>query len=146
MCSYIRLGQSNRYWKPPRYFDHPQTELDILSFKKKTPTYKWAMETRGPTSKLARAFMPVLVTSNFDGFRDIQVQRCEIFVIQGQVTPKWEVWFGPKIELDRAVTLFLFTSNFNDDSIKNERASLETQFSHYKTIGNFLDARGQLTP
>ena len=30
------------------------------------------------------------------GFRDIQVQKCEIFIIQGQVTPKWVVWFGPK--------------------------------------------------
>ena len=30
------------------------------------------------------------------GFRDIQVRKCKIFVIQGQVTPKWAVWFGPK--------------------------------------------------
>ena len=30
------------------------------------------------------------------GFRDVQVQMCEIFVTQGQVTPKWVVWFGPK--------------------------------------------------
>ena len=26
--------------------------------------------------------------------QDIQVQKCEIFVIQGQVTPKWVVWSG----------------------------------------------------
>ena len=30
------------------------------------------------------------------GFRDIQVQKCEIFITQGQVTSKWVVWFGPK--------------------------------------------------
>ena len=30
------------------------------------------------------------------GFRDIQVQKCELFVTQGQVTPKFVVWFGPK--------------------------------------------------
>ena len=30
------------------------------------------------------------------GFRDIQVQRCEIFFTQGQVPPKWVVWFGLK--------------------------------------------------
>ena len=30
------------------------------------------------------------------GFRVIQVQKCEIFVTQGQVTLKWMVWFGPK--------------------------------------------------
>ena len=41
----------------------------------------------------------------------------------------------------------LVTSNFDDDdSIKNERASMETAFSHYKSMGNFLDAQRQLTP
>ena len=40
----------------------------------------------------------------------------------------------------------LVTSNFDDDSIKNERASMETAFSHYKAMGNFLDAQGQLNP
>ena len=38
------------------------------------------------------------------------------------------------------------TSNFDDDSIKNERASIEAGFSHYKSMGNFLDAQEQLTP
>ena len=37
----------------------------------------------------------------------------------------------------------LITSNFDDDSIENEQASMETAFSYYK---NFLDAQGQLTP
>ena len=40
----------------------------------------------------------------------------------------------------------LVTSNFDDDSIKNEQASMETAFSNYKSIGHFLDAQGQLTP
>ena len=40
----------------------------------------------------------------------------------------------------------LVTSNFDVDSIKNERASMATAFSHYKSMGNFLDAQGQLTP
>ena len=43
------------------------------------------------------------------GFRDIQVQKYEIFAIQG-------------------------------------RASMETLFAHYKYMGNFLEAQGQLTP
>ena len=29
----------------------------------------------------------------------------------------------------------LVTSNFDDDSIKNERASMEAAFSHYKSMG-----------
>ena len=40
----------------------------------------------------------------------------------------------------------LVTSNFDNDSIKNERASMEKPFSHCKSMGNFLDAQGQLTP
>ena len=52
----------------------------------------------------------------------------------------------PKIELGRAFMPVLVTSNFDDDLIKNERASMETPFSHYKSMGNFLDAQGQLTP
>ena len=48
------------------------------------------------------------------------------------------IW--PKIELDRAF------SNFDDDSIENEQASMEIPFSHYKSVGHFSDAQGQLTP
>ena len=40
----------------------------------------------------------------------------------------------------------LVTSNFDDDSIKNDRASMETPFSHYKSMGDILDVPGQLTP
>ena len=40
----------------------------------------------------------------------------------------------------------LLISMFDDDSIKNERASMETAFSHYKSMRNFLDVQGQLTP
>ena len=40
----------------------------------------------------------------------------------------------------------LVTSNFDDDSVKNEQASMETPFSHYKSMGNFLDLKGSLLP
>ena len=44
---------------------------------------------------------PVMLHIKFDqdwptGLRDIQVRKCKIFVIQGQVTAKWVVWSGPK--------------------------------------------------
>ena len=52
----------------------------------------------------------------------------------------------PKIELYQAFMPVLVTSNVDDDLIKNEQASMETPFSHYKSMGNFLDAQGQLTP
>ena len=50
----------------------------------------------------------------------------------------------PKIELNRAFMPVLVTSNFDDDLIKNDQASMETAFSHYKSMGIFLDAQGQL--
>ena len=46
----------------------------------------------------------------------------------------------PKIELNRAFMPVLVTSNFDDDSIKNKLASMETAFSHCKSMGKFLDA------
>ena len=48
----------------------------------------------------------------------------------------------PEIELVRAFMPVLVTSNFDDDSIKNEWASRETAFSHCKSMGNFLDLKG----
>ena len=51
----------------------------------------------------------------------------------------------PKIEFDHAFMPVLVTSNIADDSIKDEQASLATPFSHYKSMGNFLDSQGQLT-
>ena len=80
------------------------------------------------------------------GLRDIQVQKCKIVVIQGQVTPKVSSLIRSEIWLVRAFMPVLVTSNFADDSIKNQRASMETAFSHYKSMGNVLDAQGQLTP
>ena len=53
---------------------------------------------------------------------------------------------GPKFELDQAFMPVVVTSNFDDDSIKQERASMETPFSHYKSMGDFFDVQGQLTP
>ena len=51
-----------------------------------------------------------------------------------------------KLELIKAFMLVQVISNFDDDSIKNEWASTETAFSHYKSMGNVLDAQEQLTP
>ena len=40
-----------------------------------------------------------------------------------------------KIELDRAFMPVLVISNYDDDLIKNEQASMETSFSSYKSQG-----------
>ena len=95
---------------------------------------------------------PMMLHIKFDqdwptGFRDIQVQKREIFFTQMQVhNSKMSGLIRPKIELDRAFMPVLVTSNFADDSIKKEWFSIETPFSHYKYMGNVLDAQGQLIP
>ena len=48
----------------------------------------------------------------------------------------------PEIELVQAFMPIQVTSNFDDDLIKNEWASMETLFSHDKSMGNFLDLKG----
>ena len=48
----------------------------------------------------------------------------------------------PEIEPVRAFVPVLVTSNFDDDSIKNEWTSMETPFSHYKSMENGLDLKG----
>ena len=93
---------------------------------------------------------PSDATQKFDqdgptGLRDIQVRKCKIVVIQGQVTPVSSL-IRPEIKLIWAFMPVLVTSNFDDDSIKSEWASMGTALSHYKSMGNFLDAQGQLTP
>ena len=92
---------------------------------------------------------PVMLHIKFDqdwptGLRDIQVRKCKIFVIQGQITLKWVVWSGPKSNSSELLCCPDY-SNFYDDLIKNEWASMETSFSHYKSM-EFLDTQGQLTP
>ena len=47
----------------------------------------------------------------------------------------------PEIKLVQAFMPVLVTSNFDDDSIKNERASMETVFSHYNLWEIFRHSR-----
>ena len=54
------------------------------------------------------------------GFRDIQVQKCEIFRHSRASNSKISGLIRPKIELGQAFMPVLVTSNFDDDSIKNQ--------------------------
>ena len=87
---------------------------------------------------------PVMLHIKFDQdwptrLRDIQVQKCKIFIIQGQVTPKMSsLTIRPEIKLVQDFMPILVTSNYDDDSIKNERASMEKAFSHYKSYGKIF--------
>ena len=95
------------------------------------------METRALIQSALNSYAafpptPMMIHIKFDkewptGFRYIKVQ-------------KWNFRnskMNGLIRLKRAFMPVLVTSNFDDDSIKNERASIETPFSHYKYMGNF---------
>ena len=93
---------------------------------------------------------PVMLHIKFDqewptGFRDIQVRKCKIFCHSRTSNSKVSSLIRPEIKLVQACMPVVVTSNFDDDLIKNERASMETLFSHYKSMGKILDAQGQLT-
>ena len=77
------------------------------------------------------------------GLRDIQVRKCIIFVIQGQVTPKWVVWSGPKSNSCKFLCLSWLSATLR--MIRSKLTELAWR-QHYKSMGNFLDAQGWLTP
>ena len=75
--------------------------------------------------------------------------------IQNFFGAQWRFFFGYskvtdliqlEFELVRDFMPVLVTSKFDEGPIKNEHASLETPFSHYKSMGNVLDAKRHLTP
>ena len=59
---------------------------------------------------------PVMLLIKFEqdwptGLRDIQVRKCKIFIIQGQVTPKWVTWSSPKSTSSEHLRLFWLPAN-----------------------------------
>ena len=100
-----------------------------------------------PKTLCSPSLIPMMLHIKFDqdwptGFRDIQVQKVWNFRHSRTSNSKMSRLNRPKTELDWAFMPVLVISNFDDDSIKNEQASIETPFSHYKCMGNFLDAQG----
>ena len=79
------------------------------------------------------------------GFRDIPVQKCEIFVTLKQVTPKWVVWFGPKSNSTKLLCLSWLPTTL----MRIQSKMKELVWRHHFPIvshGNFFRAQGQLTP
>ena len=56
---------------------------------------------------------------------------------QGQVIPKWRIRSSRNSNSSEIFLAVLVTSKFDEDPIENERASLETPFTDYKSMGNF---------
>ena len=100
-------------FKPVRWQSKSILKLEILTlrFWIELQTSSPKGNDRSPESSLPKSICPktscslsptlMMLHIKLDqdwptGFRDIKVQKCEIFVTQGQVTPKWVGWFGPK--------------------------------------------------
>ena len=120
------------FWVPNILFLHFSSFLSMFCLKTSSPKGN----DRSPESNVPRSICPktlwslsptpMMLHTKFDqdwptGFRDVQVQKCEIFVTQGQVIPKWVVWFGPKLNSTKLLCLPWLQA---DDSNKNERASM----------------------
>ena len=88
ICCWFQIIDDNSFWtSSPKGNDRSSVSIVPRSICPKT------------LCSLSPA--PMMLHIKFDqdwptGFRDIQVQKCEIFVTPGQVTPKWVIWFGPK--------------------------------------------------
>ena len=100
-------------------------------FKK---TYKWAMETRGPKSNSSK----LLCLSWEPATSEIFKFKSEIFITQGQVTPKWVVWFGQKSNSTKLLCLFWLPATLMMIWSKMNVLAWRP-FSHY--MGNLLDAK-----
>ena len=93
---------------------------------------------------------PVMLHIKFDkdwptGLRDIQVRKCIIFVIQGQGTPKWVVWSGPKSNSSELLCLSWFPATSMMIRSKMNELAWSSIFPLY-VYGDLLDAQRQLTP
>ena len=61
------------------------------------------------------------------------------------VTIETSGWIWPNFKLIQALMYFIITCKYEKDLIKKSREKVETSFSHYKHMGIFSDAQGQLT-
>ena len=54
------------------------------------------------------------------------------------------IW--PNFKLIQALMYVIVTCKYEMDPMKNSQEKVATPFSHYKSMGIFSDAQGQLTP
>ena len=69
------------------------------------------------------------------GYRDIQT--CDIFVTQGQVTPKWVVWLGRNLNSSEILCMSSLSANIKRIESKATEKRWRHHFPHYKSIGTF---------
>ena len=86
---------------------------------------------------------PVMLHMKFDqdwptGLRDIQVRKCKIFVIQGQVTPKWVAWSRPKSNSSKLLCLSLLPATLMMIQWKMNELAWRQHFPIVSLYGKFF--------
>ena len=90
---------------------------------------------------------PVMLHIKFDqdwptGLRDIQVRKCKFFVTQGQVTPKWVVWSGPKSNSSELLCLSWLLATLMMIRSKINELAWRQHFPIISLWGFFLTLKG----
>ena len=103
-CSIKRIGSKTTEKRWRHHFLHYKSMGAFCSHGNQS------FDSICPKTLCSHSSIPVMLHIKFDqdwptGLRDIQVRKCNIFVIQGQVTSKWVVWSGPKSNSSKLVCL-----------------------------------------
>ena len=133
-----------------RSFDHPQAELDILSFrkkkKKKKKTNKWAMETRGPKSNSSNllCLLPATLMMIRSKMNELAwkhhfpiISLWEIFRPQGQLTPSSVVRSGRNSNSSESLCMFLLPPNIKRIGSKTTEKRWRHHCPHHRSMGAF---------
>ena len=129
------------------------TRLYDVFFRRSRATNSEVSSGILPKLELIQAFIVVLVTCKNEEYPNknegarVLTRLYDVFFRRSRATNS-EVSGGilPKFELIQAFIVVLITCKNEEDPIKNEGTRVLTRFPHYKSIGIFLDAQGQLTP
>ena len=110
-CKYKKDQIKNNQEKVETSFSHYKSMGAFCCHENQSfdPIYPKSLCSLSPT--------PMMLHIKFDQdrptrSRDIQVQKCKMFVTQGQVTPKWVVWFGPKLNSTELLCLSWLPATF----------------------------------
>ena len=106
-----------------------------------------------PNFELVRDVMNVLVTCQYEeepiknrGARVFTTLYINFSDAQGQITLELVVVSGRNLKSSKLLCMSLLPARMRMIDLKMKELECSQDFPHYKSIGIFLDAQGQLTP
>ena len=134
------------YWKKTKFTKQKKWEKNDQRIISKPHAHVHSMQKRSEKFqnnrwKTKRSWAHK-VPSIFSSERSIELGDSIISLLKIQIiTPKWLIQSIRNLNSSEILCLSWLPTGL----IKNERVSLETPFSHYKSMGNFSDTKGHLT-